>query len=156
MPGLQAKAEEARSQVTHATKHDEVRANPEFRRLLEDLASVRSECEWLRSAYRARDARDEAVLAGFTAYVESVARERDLANAMAEKAIARMGYERERLEAERDEARANYQWMVERAADGANGNPSLDAYRELAAQVAAAEDAVAEERTPGALTRPPA
>ena len=38
-------------------------------------------------------------------------------------------------ERERDEARANYQWMVERAAD-----ETLDGYRDLASRLAAAEN----------------
>jgi hypothetical protein len=45
------------------------------------------------------------------------------------------------VEAERDEARANYQFMVERAAD-----QRLDGYRELGARAAAAENRVDELR----------
>ena len=45
-----------------------------------------------------------------------------------------------RLKVERDEARANYRWMVERAADG---KPGLEGYRELGQKVAEAEAEVA-------------
>jgi hypothetical protein len=55
------------------------------------------------------------------------------------------------LLAERDEARANYAFMVARAADGANGNPPLSGYREMGERVAKArqdrDNALAEAAT---------
>lgn len=53
--------------------------------------------------------------------------------------IADLRAQLEQAKAERDEARRNYQWMVERAAD-----QKLDGYRELGARAANAENALDE------------
>lgn len=45
-----------------------------------------------------------------------------------------------RLRARAEKAEANYAFMVKRAVEGADGRPGLDAYRELGARAAAAEN----------------